>query len=78
MTPQMGDKVVASLESLQASESVSYLTQQQAAEVDEELMGPLGFSVDQLMVYYTFYLLFKISKFSILRSSNLCNSICAR
>ncbi|KAK6938102.1 putative Pyridoxamine 5'-phosphate oxidase [Dillenia turbinata] len=45
----MGDKMVASLESLQVSESVSYLTQKQAAEVDEELMGPLGFSVDQLM-----------------------------
>lgn len=29
--------------------SVSYLTQREAAEIDEELMGPLGFSVDQLM-----------------------------
>ncbi|KAK6940218.1 putative Pyridoxamine 5'-phosphate oxidase [Dillenia turbinata] len=49
VTPQMGEKMVASLESMQASESVSYLTQKQAADVDEELMGPLGFSVDQLM-----------------------------
>ncbi|XP_038994473.1 pyridoxine/pyridoxamine 5'-phosphate oxidase 1, chloroplastic-like [Hibiscus syriacus] len=29
--------------------SISYLTQREAAEVDEILMGPLGFSVDQLM-----------------------------
>uniref|UniRef100_A0A1D1XRX4 NAD(P)H-hydrate epimerase n=2 Tax=Anthurium amnicola TaxID=1678845 RepID=A0A1D1XRX4_9ARAE len=28
---------------------VSYLTQREAAEIDEILMGPLGFSVDQLM-----------------------------
>lgn len=31
-------------------DSVSYLTQHEAAEIDEILMGPLGFSVDQLMV----------------------------
>lgn len=31
-------------------ESISYLSQKQAAEIDEILMGPLGFSVDQLMV----------------------------
>ncbi|EPS61585.1 hypothetical protein M569_13210, partial [Genlisea aurea] len=30
-------------------ESVSYLSQREAAEIDEILMGPLGFSVDQLM-----------------------------
>lgn len=30
-------------------DSVTYLTQLEAAEVDETLMGPLGFSVDQLM-----------------------------
>ncbi|GAQ89473.1 putative pyridoxin (pyrodoxamine) 5'-phosphate oxidase [Klebsormidium nitens] len=28
---------------------ISYLTQKEAAAIDEELMGPLGFSVDQLM-----------------------------
>eukprot|EP00884_Botryococcus_braunii_P005862 jgi/Botrbrau1/15277/Bobra.97_1s0003.1 len=28
---------------------VTYLSQQQAIALDEELMGPLGFSVDQLM-----------------------------
>lgn len=33
-----------------AEESVTYLTQREAAEVDETLMGPLGFSVEQLMV----------------------------
>lgn len=32
------------------SSSVSYLTQREASEIDENLMGPLGFSVDQLMV----------------------------
>lgn len=31
-------------------EAISYLSQREAAEVDEILMGPLGFSVDQLMV----------------------------
>ncbi|XP_062078058.1 pyridoxine/pyridoxamine 5'-phosphate oxidase 1, chloroplastic isoform X3 [Humulus lupulus] len=34
---------------MQNSDSISYLTQRQAAEIDETLMGPLGFSVDQLM-----------------------------
>ncbi|KAL3640659.1 hypothetical protein CASFOL_015627 [Castilleja foliolosa] len=29
--------------------SISYLNQREAAEIDEILMGPLGFSVDQLM-----------------------------
>jgi len=33
-----------------SSDSVTYLTQRDAAEIDETLMGPLGFSVDQLMV----------------------------
>lgn len=32
-----------------ADESVTYLSQREAAEIDELLMGPLGFSVDQLM-----------------------------
>ena len=32
------------------ADSISYLTQREAAEIDETLMGPLGFSVDQLMV----------------------------
>ncbi|KAK5824130.1 hypothetical protein PVK06_018893 [Gossypium arboreum] len=35
--------------SVQNPASISYLTQREAAEVDETLMGPLGFSVDQLM-----------------------------
>ncbi|XP_022768404.1 pyridoxine/pyridoxamine 5'-phosphate oxidase 1, chloroplastic isoform X2 [Durio zibethinus] len=35
--------------SLQNQDSISYLTQREAAEIDETLMGPLGFSVDQLM-----------------------------
>ncbi|XP_020257472.1 pyridoxine/pyridoxamine 5'-phosphate oxidase 1, chloroplastic isoform X2 [Asparagus officinalis] len=32
-----------------ADETVTYLSQKEAAEIDEILMGPLGFSVDQLM-----------------------------
>lgn len=36
------------------ADSVSYLTQREAAEIDETLMGPLGFSVDQLMVTLCF------------------------
>ncbi|KAK3023261.1 hypothetical protein RJ639_044427 [Escallonia herrerae] len=35
--------------STQSSDSISYLLQKEAAEIDEILMGPLGFSVDQLM-----------------------------
>ncbi|OMP01339.1 Pyridoxamine 5'-phosphate oxidase [Corchorus olitorius] len=35
--------------SSQNQDSISYLSQREAAEVDETLMGPLGFSVDQLM-----------------------------
>ncbi|CAH8390346.1 unnamed protein product [Eruca vesicaria subsp. sativa] len=34
---------------MQDPTSVSYLSQREAAEIDETLMGPLGFSVDQLM-----------------------------
>ncbi|GJM84414.1 hypothetical protein PR202_ga00081 [Eleusine coracana subsp. coracana] len=32
-----------------AAADVTHLTQRDAAEIDEQLMGPLGFSVDQLM-----------------------------
>jgi hypothetical protein len=35
----------------QGPDSISYLTQAQAASVDEALMGELGFSIDQLMVW---------------------------
>jgi hypothetical protein len=45
---------------MQNPESISYLTQREAAEVDEILMGPLGFSVDQLMVPLNLYLDFFI------------------
>lgn len=37
---------------MQNSDSISYLNQQQASEIDETLMGPLGFSLDQLMVSF--------------------------
>ena len=33
-------------------ESISYLTQAEAAAIDETLMGELGFSIDQLMVRF--------------------------
>lgn len=48
----MSGKVVPqkSLEDFQTPEEISYLTQQQAVEIDQILMGPFGFSVDQLMV----------------------------
>uniref|UniRef100_A0A2P2L5J6 NAD(P)H-hydrate epimerase n=1 Tax=Rhizophora mucronata TaxID=61149 RepID=A0A2P2L5J6_RHIMU len=42
-------EVTSGLQSMQNPESVTYLTQREAAEIDEILMGPLGFSVDQLM-----------------------------
>lgn len=48
----MGDKVA------QNPDSISYLTQREAAEIDETLMGPLGFSVDQLMVIPNHRLIF--------------------
>lgn len=55
----MGDKVISTIENLQNPEPVTYLSQREAAEIDEILMGPLGFSVDQLMVseYYFFHLI---------------------
>ncbi|KAK2659865.1 hypothetical protein Ddye_006398 [Dipteronia dyeriana] len=40
---------MSSLLSLQNLDCVSFLKQREAAEIDETLMGPLGFSVDQLM-----------------------------
>jgi hypothetical protein len=33
-----------------AATEVTHLSQRDAAEIDQQLMGPLGFSVDQLMV----------------------------
>ncbi|XP_043714141.1 pyridoxine/pyridoxamine 5'-phosphate oxidase 1, chloroplastic-like isoform X2 [Telopea speciosissima] len=45
----MASNVASSLESLNNPDSISYLTQQEAAEIDEVLIGPLGFSIDQLM-----------------------------
>ncbi|CAN8253528.1 unnamed protein product [Cochlearia groenlandica] len=38
-----------SIPNMSDSVSLSYLTQREAAEIDETLMGPLGFSIDQLM-----------------------------
>lgn len=42
------------------ADSVTYLKQRDAAEIDETLMGPLGFSVDQLMVisFFTSFSIF--------------------
>jgi pyridoxal 5'-phosphate synthase / NAD(P)H-hydrate epimerase len=33
-----------------AAAEVTHLSQRNTAEIDEQLMGPLGFSVDQVMV----------------------------
>lgn len=41
---------MASAQGVQNPENLSYLKQKEAAEMDEILMGSLGFSVDQLMV----------------------------
>ncbi|RVW65343.1 Pyridoxine/pyridoxamine 5'-phosphate oxidase 1, chloroplastic [Vitis vinifera] len=46
---RMGDRGVSALQSFHNQDSISYLLQREAAEIDETLMGPLGFSVDQLM-----------------------------
>lgn len=43
------------LQIIQNQDSISYLSQRDAAEIDEILMGPLGFSVDQLMVRPLFF-----------------------
>ncbi|KAF6165552.1 hypothetical protein GIB67_006442, partial [Kingdonia uniflora] len=42
-------KVSATFEKLQNPDDESYLSQSEAAEIDEIMMGSLGFSVDQLM-----------------------------
>ncbi|CAK9149008.1 unnamed protein product [Ilex paraguariensis] len=45
----MANRMVSSVQSLGNSDSITYISQREAAEIDEALMGPLGFSVDQLM-----------------------------
>lgn len=45
----MATNAVHSLEHMHDPETISYLSQADAAAIDELLMGPLGFSVDQLM-----------------------------
>lgn len=52
----MGDRCVSALQSFHNQDSISYLSQREAAEIDETLMGPLGFSVDQLMVSLSVFL----------------------
>ncbi|CAI0447939.1 unnamed protein product [Linum tenue] len=47
--PSIRSFAARGLQTMPNSDSVTYLTQREAAEVDEILMGPLGFSVDQLM-----------------------------
>lgn len=46
--------IMASAQGVQNPENLSYLKQKEAAEIDEILMGSLGFSVDQLMVNVIF------------------------
>ncbi|CAN0865494.1 Pyridoxine/pyridoxamine 5'-phosphate oxidase 1, chloroplastic [Linum grandiflorum] len=45
----IGSFVARGIATMSNSDSVTYLAQREAAEIDEILMGPLGFSVDQLM-----------------------------
>lgn len=60
---------------VQNPDSISYLNQREAAEVDEILMGPLGFSVDQLMVSgFRVHLLSGIQIFVMLQH-NMANEI---
>ncbi|KAJ7965776.1 NAD(P)H-hydrate epimerase [Quillaja saponaria] len=48
-TENRGNRVALSVRSMENRDFISYLTQREAAEIDENLMGPFGFSVDQLM-----------------------------
>ncbi|KAH0690444.1 hypothetical protein KY289_017802 [Solanum tuberosum] len=34
---------------MESTEEISYVSQQEAIEIDQMFMGPLGFTVDQLM-----------------------------
>ncbi|XP_019434001.1 PREDICTED: pyridoxine/pyridoxamine 5'-phosphate oxidase 1, chloroplastic-like [Lupinus angustifolius] len=45
----LSTKFSGTQQAMASFDSFSYLTQREAVEVDESLMGPLGFSVDQLM-----------------------------
>ncbi|KAF8723279.1 hypothetical protein HU200_021797 [Digitaria exilis] len=47
--PRRGMASLAASAAAAAAADVTHLTQRDAAEIDEQLMGPLGFSVDQLM-----------------------------
>lgn len=49
---------------MEEQEPITYLTQQEAAEIDHLLMGQIGFSVDQLMVCFMLKYLHQISIFS--------------
>ncbi|XP_058072420.1 uncharacterized protein LOC131221240 [Magnolia sinica] len=46
----MSNRMVSSLKNMQNPGNISNLSQREAAETDKILMGPLSFSVDQLMV----------------------------
>ncbi|PUZ39305.1 hypothetical protein GQ55_9G281700 [Panicum hallii var. hallii] len=46
---RLGMASLAATAAVAAAAEVTHLTQRDAAEIDEQLMGPLGFSVDQLM-----------------------------
>ncbi|WVZ58678.1 hypothetical protein U9M48_008920 [Paspalum notatum var. saurae] len=49
LPPKRGMASLAVSAAAAAAAEVTHLTQREAAEIDEQLMGPLGFSVDQLM-----------------------------
>lgn len=49
-TPMQAMASLATSTAAAAAAEVTHLSQRDAADIDEQLMGPLGFSVDQLMV----------------------------
>lgn len=55
-------------------QDLSYLTHREAAQIDETLMGPLGFTVDQLMVstFSSSFLPFFFCSASFVFSSSSC------
>lgn len=53
---------------MESTEMVSYVSQQEAIEIDQMLMGPIGFTVDQLMVsplefFFTYYYFLNFSTY---------------
>lgn len=57
---------------MEERETITYLTQLQAAEIDELLMGRIGFTIDQLMVSLKLHTFFEgFDVFCLLGAGNL-------